>query len=227
MKTIATAVLFIFVFFPATVFATQEIKEVAAKGVGASEREAVEDAFRNAIEESIGLYVSSETQLQNEKLIKDNILTSSNGYIDNYRLSSVSHENGVTKVEITALVKIQDVKSKLVSLNVSILPAEELANIHARLSTRVKRNQDAENILKKELGDFFEPKNILSMLDIELTSYTIQEDELRQDNTVPYQISFDISINLDSYNKKMKNIVETFENLGGRLNKTLKISVVD
>lgn len=224
MKTIATAVFLIFVFLPFIVFAKPEIMEVTAKGVGASEREAVEDAFRNAIEESIGLYVSSETQLQNEKLIKDSILTSSNGYIDNYRLSSVSHESGVTKVEITALVKIQDVKSKLVSLNVSILPTEELANIHARLSTRVKRNQDAENILKKELGDFFQPKNILSMLDVKLTSYTIQEDELKQDNTVPYQISFDMSVNLDNYNKQIKNIVKIFENLGGRLNKTLKIS---
>lgn len=224
MKTIATAVFLIFVFLPVIGFAEPETKEVTAKGVGSSEREAMEDAFRNAIEESIGLYVSSETQLQNEKLIKDSILTSSNGYIDNYRLSSIKKEDGLTEVQLTARVKIQDVKQKLTGLNISIMSADDLANVHARLSTRVKRNQDAENILKKELGDFFEPKNILSMLDIELTSYTIQEDELRQDNTVPYQISFDISINLDSYNKKMKNIVEMFENLGGRLNKTLKIS---
>lgn len=224
MKSIATAVFLIFVFLPAIGFAEPETKEVTAKGVGSSEREAVEDAFRNAIEESIGLYVSSETQLQNEKLIKDNILTSSNGYIDNYRLSSVEKEDGLTKVQLIARVKIQDVKQKLTGLNISIMSADDLANIHARLSTRVKRNQDAENILKKELGDFFEPKNILSMLDIELTSYTIQEDELKQDNTVPYQISFDVSVNLDNYNKQMKNIAEMFKNLGGRLNKTLKVS---
>lgn len=81
MKIIATAVFLIFAFLPVMGFAEPETKEVTAKGVGSSEREAVEDAFRNAIEESIGLYVSSETQFQNEKLIKDNILTSSSGYI--------------------------------------------------------------------------------------------------------------------------------------------------
>ena len=82
MKRIAKAVFLILIFLPAIGFAEPETKEVTAQGVGASKREAVEDAFRNAIEESIGVYVSSETQMQNEKLIKDNILTSSNGYID-------------------------------------------------------------------------------------------------------------------------------------------------
>ena len=76
----------LFLLIPVVSFAEpQQIQGVTATGVGASEREAVEDAFRNAIEESIGLYVDSETKLQNDQLISDNILTSSKGYIHKYR----------------------------------------------------------------------------------------------------------------------------------------------
>jgi len=44
-------------FLPFTVLAVAEdTHEVSAEGVGVTEREALTDAIRNAIEESIGLY---------------------------------------------------------------------------------------------------------------------------------------------------------------------------
>jgi len=135
-------------------FPEDNVLEVAAEGAGATEREAVKDAFRNAVEESIGLYVDTETKMQNEQLISDQILTASKGYIHKYRILSVNTDKGLVKVKIKALVKMQDVKTSLTGLNISVLSAEDMANIHARLSSKLTRSKDAEPILQERWTTF-------------------------------------------------------------------------
>lgn len=201
------------------------VEEIAAEGAGSNEREAVEDAFRNAIEKSIGLYVDNETKIQNDQLISDKILTSSKGYVDNYRILSKKEEGGLTKVEIKALIKMEDVKSKLTGLNISIIAAEDSANIHARLSTKLKRSKDAEEILIKEFTDFFQEKNLLNLLEIKLKEYKIYEKDIAQDNTVPFDVTFEVSININNYNKIIEDLSKVFINIGGNVRKQLKVEI--
>ncbi len=166
---------FFWVLLPALAVA-EDIHKVSAEGLGTTEREAITDAFRNAIEDSIGLYVDSETKMENEELISDKILTASKGYIHKYRIVSSEQDNGMTKVKIKALVKMQDVKTSLTGLNISIMSAEDMANTHARLASKLKRSQDAEPVLLKEFDEFFSPENLMNYLTIKLLGYKILEN---------------------------------------------------
>ncbi len=209
-------------FLPSIAIA-EDIHEVAAEGVGVTEREAVTDAFRNAIEESIGLYVDSETRMKNEELISDEVLTASKGYIHKYRMLFSERENGLIKVKIKALVKMHDVKTRLKGLNISIIPAENMANTHARLASKYARSKDAEKVLKKTLDDFFSDESMFSMIDIKLNGYKILEDEMTQDKMVPFEVSFEIAVNNEVYTEKVNEIKRLFDGLGGIVVKTLSV----
>ena len=57
------------------------IREVIGKGYGATRQEALTNACRDAIEFAVGLFVDSETLVDNCEMKKDEIITQSNGYV--------------------------------------------------------------------------------------------------------------------------------------------------
>ncbi len=59
--------------------APSSVREVIGKGYGMTREEALDDACRNAVECAVGLWVDSETLVENFELKKDEILTQSNG----------------------------------------------------------------------------------------------------------------------------------------------------
>jgi len=64
-------------------------KEVIAEGVasvvnvdkGVARDRALSDALRNAIEQAVGSYISSQTIIENYQLLQDNIFSKAQGYI--------------------------------------------------------------------------------------------------------------------------------------------------
>ena len=59
-----------------------EIVKVRGRGTGADKVEALKDAYRDAIERAVGMYVDAEQAMENEELVEDKILTQSNAYIE-------------------------------------------------------------------------------------------------------------------------------------------------
>lgn len=101
-KFFAKFLLFLIVLtLPASVFA----KTITTTGMGGSERTALKDAMRIAIEEALGAEVSSETITENYTVIKDRIKLYSEGYITKYEILEKSKENGLYKLTIKADVR--------------------------------------------------------------------------------------------------------------------------
>jgi len=59
-------------------------------GQGKTQDEAKQNALRNAIEQAFGAFISSHTEVVNENLVKDEIISISNGNIQNYEIISES-----------------------------------------------------------------------------------------------------------------------------------------
>lgn len=55
-------------------------QKVVARGVGKDKASALKDAYRDAVEKAVGLYVEAETVADNEELVQDQVLTHSNAY---------------------------------------------------------------------------------------------------------------------------------------------------
>ena len=78
------------------------------------EKEALRDAFRNAVEKEIGVQVKAETEVANLMLVKDKILTKAEGYVKNWKmLEPPKKEGGQYLVRISVEVFRGEVNKEL------------------------------------------------------------------------------------------------------------------
>lgn len=56
-------------------------QKVVARGVVKDKASVLKDAYRDAVEKAVGLYVEAETVADNEELVQDQVLTHSIAYI--------------------------------------------------------------------------------------------------------------------------------------------------
>ena len=108
--------------------------------------------------QAVGAYVDEDTRVENDEVIKDQVLTHSRGCIDSYEKLSEKSEDGVTHVTIRAVVKPDEVVSCLRKANVAMtdLSGEQF---WAKVTSQRQEEKDAESLLRKALDGF--PENCL------------------------------------------------------------------
>lgn len=140
-----------------------EVVRVKGKGCGATEEAALKDAYRDAVESAVGLYMDAEQMVKNDEVIKDQILTQSNAYIENYDIKEKKVSDGLVTITIWAQVK----KRVLTKRIEAMMPAKTFAvgntlqGVHAQKVTTAKRDDDAAALLGKALEGFEPNKMIL------------------------------------------------------------------
>jgi len=103
------------------------VKQVVAEGVGAgtdrakARDDAIADAQRRAVEQAVGLFLKSDTLVENAALVEDTIYRHSEGYIHTYEVVSEGYRSEEFRVKIRAQVRTGKIQ-------------EDLDDIWARLS---------------------------------------------------------------------------------------------
>ena len=98
--------LFAFISFQMSAQTNDEVTLVVS-AEGATKEEATANALRSAIEQAYGTCVSANTTLVNDELVKDDIVTITNGNIKNYKeISNETLPNDNTFVTLQATVSI-------------------------------------------------------------------------------------------------------------------------
>lgn len=96
------------------------VKEVIVTGVGSifqgdiahARDDAIEDALRRAVEDVMGLLLSSETLVENFQLVEDRIFTKTQGYIQRYEvLKQGRRDSQLYEVQVRALVKLSELQN--------------------------------------------------------------------------------------------------------------------
>ncbi len=108
LKTFLALIVFLsFIYTPlyaAEIIKTEAMGRSSLEAVD-PEKEALRDAFRNAVEKEIGVQVKAETEVANLKLVKDKILTKAEGYVKNWKiLEPPKKEGGLFLVRISVEV---------------------------------------------------------------------------------------------------------------------------
>ena len=85
-------------------FAEQKPLPVIVNGQGRTYWEAREDCVRQALQESLSQLVIADRRIENDKIVRDSILSTMNGFVESFRVLNQSASNG--KVEIKAEVQI-------------------------------------------------------------------------------------------------------------------------
>lgn len=88
---------------------------VTVTGQGATERDALHAAMREAIEQKVGVLVDSRTYTENYRVIHDRIYTHSEGYIAGYEVLRSEYKAGYYEVTIKADVREELLNTDLMS----------------------------------------------------------------------------------------------------------------
>lgn len=133
-----------------------DVVKVRGKGVGTTRDEALKDAYRDAVERAVGLFVDAEQMVKNDEIITDEILTQSNAYIKKCDVVKVETVGGIVKIGILAQVVRRPLSKRIKD----VMPPQAYdleagaLNVHAAMVTEMKRNDDAAALVKKLLSDF-------------------------------------------------------------------------
>ena len=92
----------------------EESRRVTAEGVAAVQQgaidiardAAVEDAQKKAVEQAIGIFIDSQTQVENYQVISDSILSQVKGYVKNYTILNERTDSGLLLVRIESEVAL-------------------------------------------------------------------------------------------------------------------------
>jgi len=101
--------LFFAILFTNSVIAQESI-QTTSSGYGATEQEAINIALINALQETLGGYLSSNTKVLNDKLIKDEISAITDGEVLNYKKLETKKIN---EQEYFVILDVTITKSKL------------------------------------------------------------------------------------------------------------------
>ena len=101
-------------------YAQQPTQTVLSKGVatvfnddkGLARDQALDDALRKAVEQTLGTFVQASTLVQNSMVVEDNILAWTNGYVRSHRIISEGLTDPSTyQVNIEAVVEVANLKN--------------------------------------------------------------------------------------------------------------------
>jgi hypothetical protein len=132
----------------------QEDKTVTltVSGTGKTIEEAKTNALRSAIEQAFGAFISSKTEILNDNLIKDEIVSVANGNIQKFEIvSQVEIPNNGYAMTLNATVSISKLTSFAQSKGVSI---------------EIKGGLFAANIIQQELNEKAELKAVQNIIEI-------------------------------------------------------------
>src|SRR5690554_5461739 len=134
---------------------------ITVSGDGPSKQEALQAALRNAIEQAFGTFISSKTQILNDELISDEIVSVSSGNIHGYKvISEVQSPDGFWSNTVRATVAVDklttfceskgvvvEFKDSLFALNIKQQMLNEQSELQAIVNMR--------KVLKEILGQSF------------------------------------------------------------------------
>lgn len=93
-------------------FAQVQEATITVQSIGSTEEEATHQALKSAIEQTFGTFVSANTTILNDELVRDDIISISNGNIKHYdKVSVISMPDGNIVVTVKATVSV----NKLIS----------------------------------------------------------------------------------------------------------------
>lgn len=125
--------------------------DVVASGVGKDETEATKDALANAVRQAIGAIVGLDTMVQNEEVVRDQILTYSDGFVEKYEVvgKPSSTPSGLTSITIRARIVRDRIIQKARAANISLLEVDG-KSMFAEAVTKIERRKSALALITAE-----------------------------------------------------------------------------
>ena len=187
---------------------------------------AKQQGFRTAIEQAIGTVVASQSQSQQQKLVRDEIVTYSSGFVDRFEI--LNQQASTTSVKLTMRVWVAESKLAHRLLGQSIdnqaVPGDQLG---AQISTLIHERIAGDQLVETVMQDFPERSFV-----VEAKKTRVKFDEFRRAVLeVPVELRWDPRwINsLDEAMQRTRDPAKSWivYHTVNRVNPVIRVSLVD
>jgi hypothetical protein len=121
-------------------------RTVVAEGVGQTVEDARKDAVRNAVRQAVGALIDAETLVQNDQVIKDEVLTYSNALVKTYKeVDKPKRDGDLYRVTIVAAVENLGLEKKVARAKESFQKVDS-AGLYAQLLKELYGEQAQQQI---------------------------------------------------------------------------------
>lgn len=198
------------------------VKVEYGEGCGETTDEALKEAMKDVLQKVVGVYVDSDFRMNNDKIIKDEIITHSNGFIDHYKKMEEDEDpNGRGKVvTIKAWVKMRDFGNRMKK----IAPSERINVDGVLIDADLENDISAEALLRKEIENI-DLANLLEVRLLESRPKIMSVDE----DIVTMRYLYGVRYSDEKYHKvflpRIKSVLNQIA-IKKDVNETLEFSVV-
>jgi hypothetical protein len=131
---------------------------VIVTGIGIDENAARRNAYSRAVEEAVGVVVATDTIVNEEKVIHDQILTYSGALVSKSETLRSEQKDSLFEVKIRATVEMRPLLQRLKAANVAVREVSG-ESLFASTVTQLKERGDAQALIMEALRDF--PLNVM------------------------------------------------------------------
>ena len=185
-------------------------KEVVSTGLGLTEEAARREAYRNAVQNVIGAMVVAETIVQNNELVRDKVLSHSDGYISKAAqvASARPVEGGLVEVTMRVTVKSDRLKAKLQAENITVSSLDGAVLFEAALKQLEEQERAAAT-----LGALLQPLPA-SLVRAEATTQGAEQKFTGKVAQLSLPVS--ISVDIQAYDQLVQKLHEVLGGMGYR-----------
>lgn len=169
------------------------VQEIEAAGEGATEDETFRQAVVDAVRQVVGTLVSAENVVSNEKVIKDQVLTLSNGFVEKIiKRERRKLASGTWEVKLRCLVRKGQVYDKLREANVPTVRFDGVS-VFADVVSQLDHQKSSVGLILKGL-ETISPALVTAVM-LEEKPKIIE----RSDKYTDVEITWRASVDLDAF----------------------------
>ena len=192
---------------PETTSGPAPFQEVDATGQGTSEDDAFKQAVNDAVRQVVGTLVSAENVINNDRVIKDEVLTLSNGFVEKVLSQDKTKlDDGTWQVKLKCIVRKGQLYGRLQEVKVPTVKFEG-ASLFADVVSQQSAEKDAAAMLAEAIlgwnGSCYKAVSLSTKPDI------IDQNQESVRIRMPCRVTLERSIYEKQFLGKLKNLLET------------------
>lgn len=172
---------------------------VSATGTGNTREEALQNALKEAVQKGVGVLVVSDLRISDQKIISDQLLNYSSGFIKEYKAEACLINKKITCKILAKVAPWNLLRNQFNSNNKNSINGEQLVTQHNSVKNVITQQKKLLIYYKEKIsedGYKFEVKDVTS-----IPSYS---------NLIPIEITYRLTPNLD-LRKEIFNFLKLVE----------------
>jgi hypothetical protein len=131
----------------------QNYTQVDVVAEGATVEQARLEGFRTAVNQAVGSVVATQTQTQNQRLTRDEIINYSSGFVDRFEILSQDQVGNDIRIKMRVWVAESRLAHRLLgrSIDNQAVPGDQLS---AQISTLIQERQTGDKLVATVMQDF-------------------------------------------------------------------------